>query len=174
MKLIVGLGNPGKQFERTRHNVGWMILDVLAGKETWRESKAAQANYVKMEIDEKRVELLKPNAFMNNSGVAVAYAVKKHGLNLNNLVVIHDDKDIPLGEFRVQIDRGAAGHNGVSSIIEHLGTKNFLRIRVGVAPIERPIGDTADFVLGKFTKDEQKILHGVIERAVEEVKKIIV
>ena len=184
MKLIVGLGNPGKQYKRTRHNVGWLVLDALAGDERWQESAKAQAMYVKTEINGKRVELLKPTTFMNNSGVSVAYAMKKNGVELSNLIVIHDDKDIPLGESRVHKDRGAAGHNGVVSIIEHVGSKNFVRIRVGIAPSPGGRGtqgegspkivSTADFVLAKFTKEEQKILREVIEKVVEEVKRLIV
>ncbi len=173
MKIIVGLGNPGKEYERTRHNVGWLVLDELTKDERWQTSKKANAQYVKMEIDGKRVELIKPTTFMNNSGLAVAYALKNHSLDENNLIVIHDDKDIPLGETRVQKDRGAAGHNGVLSIIEHLGTKNFVRIRVGVAPNDHPIYDTSNFVLGKFTKEERKVLQQVFKNVVEEIKKLV-
>ncbi len=179
MKLIVGLGNPGKEYARTRHNVGFLVLDALAEGEKWSVSKKAQAEFVKTEINGKRVELIKPQTFMNNSGVSVAYAMKKNGVALSNLVVIHDDKDIPLGETRIQKDRGAAGHNGVVSIIEHVGTKDFMRIRVGIgvpSPAGRGTkgeGNTADFVLAKFTKEEQKILHGVIENVVEEITKLV-
>ncbi|MSU75374.1 MAG: aminoacyl-tRNA hydrolase [Candidatus Magasanikbacteria bacterium] len=186
MYLIVGLGNPGKEYERTRHNAGFLVLDALAGDESWSAGKKAQALFIKTEINNKRVELLKPTTFMNNSGVAVTYAMKNHNLTPNDIVVIHDDKDIPLGEFKIQRDRGAAGHNGVLSIIKHLSTKNFLRIRVGIgfpSPGGRgtqgegsspAIVNTADFVLAKFTQDEQKILHGVIKNVVEEVKKLLV
>ena len=99
---------------------------------------------------------------MNNSGAAVAYAAKKNGLATKDIIVIHDDKDIPLGATRVQIGRGAAGHNGVLSIIEKLGTKDFTRIRIGVAPLGASLkSDTASFVLGTLTAAEQKILREV-------------
>lgn len=173
MKLIVGLGNPGKEYERSRHNVGWVALDLLAENDSWSTSKKAQANYLKKEIADERVELLKPNAFMNNSGVAVAYAAKKHELALADIIIIHDDKDIPLGETRVQKGRGGAGHNGVQSIIDNLGSNNFWRIRIGVAPADHTISDTADFVLGKFTKEEQRQLRSVLDHVIQEVKKLV-
>lgn len=169
MKLIVGLGNPGKQYERTRHNVGFVIVDELKNNEQGTINKKLQAETLKTEVGGKRVILAKPTTFMNNSGVAVQSLLTFYKLKPNSLIVIHDDKDIPLGETRVQINRGAGGHNGVQSIIDHLGTKDFTRIRVGVAPSDKTIHDTADFVLGKFTKDEQKVLKGVIKNVVAEV-----
>ncbi len=173
MKLVVGLGNPGKEYARTRHNVGWQILDLLAGEEHWQTSAKAGAAYIKTELNKTRVELLKPTVFMNNSGQAVAYAVKKHKLALANIIVIHDDKDIPLGETRVQKGRGAAGHNGVQSIISHLGANDFWRVRVGVAPVDRPLGNTADFVLGRLMSAEQKILKDVFTNVINEITKLV-
>lgn len=171
MKLIVGLGNPGKKYTFTRHNVGWMVLDTLTGKSQWKESVKAQAFIYKTEIGGKEVELLKPNTFMNNSGVAVAYALKKHPTA--ELIVVHDDKDIPLGEIRVQTDRGAAGHNGVKSIMEHLGTQNFTRVRVGIAPSKPLNMDAADFVLEKFAKEEKKKLNEAIVEAGRRIRELI-
>ena len=125
-------------------------------------------------LDEKRVTLAKPQTFMNESGVAARALVDFYKLAPEDIIVVHDDKDVLLGEIKVQKDRGAAGHNGVGSIIEHLGTKNFTRIRVGVAPQDKAIHDTAEFVLGKFTKEEQKILSEVVARVVEELKSLVV
>ena len=185
MKIIVGLGNPGKKYEKTRHNVGWLVLDrLLPNKKTkWNESKKAKALYYKTEINGKQVELLKPNNFMNNSGYSVAYAVKKHNLNLkNDLIIVHDDKDIALGKVKVQTDHGAAGHNGIKSIIQHLGTQNFIRVRVGIAPTTSPtpsfvkrrqIKNTAVFVLKKFGIFERKKLNEGINFAVEEIFKLL-
>ena len=174
MKLIVGLGNPGKEYERTRHNVGWLVVDKLINNEQLTINKKLDSEILKTTVDKKRVIVAKPQTFMNNSGVAVQALLHFYKLTPADLIVIHDDKDIPLGEFRMQNNRGAAGHNGVLSIIEHLGTKDFLRIRVGVAPLDKKIVDMADFVLNKFSKDEQKILYEVIEKVVEEVKKLLV
>lgn len=173
MKLVVGLGNPGKEYGHTRHNVGWLMLDMLAGEESWSASKKAQAAVIKTDIDGHRVELLKPTTFMNNSGQAVAYAVKKYDAGLNDVIVIHDDKDIPLGELRVQKGRGAAGHNGVQSIIDHLGSNDFWRIRIGVAPTDHAIADTADFVLSRLSHPEETKLKEVFEHALNELRRLL-
>jgi PTH1 family peptidyl-tRNA hydrolase len=128
----------------------------------------------KGEINGKRVLLAKPQTYMNNSGIAVRALLDFYKLKPENLIVVHDDKDIALGETRVQTDRGPAGHNGVKSIIEHLGTQNFTRIRVGVAPADSSkIKDTGNFVLGKFTAEEKKVLKKVIENVVKEIESIV-
>jgi len=168
MKLLIGLGNPGKKFERTRHNAGFLVLDKMATD--WKESKKAQALYAKTEINGETVELLKPQTFMNNSGVAVAYAARKHNVKSTDITIIHDDKDIPLGEYKIQTNRGPAGHNGIKSIIEHLGTQNFTRVRIGIATPEMDkYDDQADFVLGKFSKAEMEILEDVIKNIIKEL-----
>jgi PTH1 family peptidyl-tRNA hydrolase len=110
---------------------------------------------------------------MNESGTSVAALMHFYKLTPADVVVVHDDKDIPLGKFRVQKDRGAAGHNGVSSIIEHLGTQDFWRIRIGVAVMDYPIEDTAEFVLGRFSKEELSILNEATKRGLDELKKIL-
>lgn len=175
MKLIIGLGNPGKKYQNTRHNIGWMILDFLAEKNKWSESKNNKSLYTHTEINNQEVELVKPLTFMNNSGVAVAKIIKKHNLNpAEDLIVIHDDLDITLGEYKVQKDRGPAGHNGVKSIIEHLGTKDFTRIRVGVAKENRDhMGDTAKFVLNRFGFMEKMKLSKLKDQIAEELKTIL-
>jgi PTH1 family peptidyl-tRNA hydrolase len=176
MQLIVGLGNPEKEYATTRHNTGFLVIDKLiadCGAET-KFDKKANADVAKANIDKKRVLLAKPLTYMNNSGIAVRALLDFYKLKPENLIVIHDDKDIPLGETRVQSDRGPAGHNGVKSIIEHLGTQNFIRIRVGVAPGNQDkIKDTANFVLGKFTGEEKKKLKKVSENIAKELEQII-
>ncbi len=171
MKIFVGLGNPGKKYEKTRHNVGFMVLDRLAQGLEWNESKNTKALWAKKEINSEEIELFKPMTFMNESGIAVSYAKKKHPKA--EIIVVHDDKDIKLGEIKIQKNRSAAGHNGVKSIIEHLGTQDFTRVRIGIAPKENISEDVADFVLNKFTKEEQSILNETIDRAVREIYKII-
>ncbi len=181
MKLIVGLGNPGKEYLCTRHNVGFMIVDQLATSYKLQATSSAKhkAEIFKGEIDGKRAILAKPLTYMNESGVAVQALLNFYKLTPNDLIVIHDDKDIPLGETRVQRDRGAAGHNGVVSIIEHVGTKNFTRIRVGIAPSPAngteaaPIDNTADFVLGKLSKTEQTVLKAIIAQCVKEIEILV-
>ena len=196
MKLIVGLGNPEPEYQDTRHNTGFLAIDSIISNIQYpillKFDKKTNALVAKGEINKKRVLLAKPLTYMNNSGIAVKALLDFYKLKPENLIVIHDDKDIPLGETRVQTNRGPAGHNGVKSIIEHLGTQNFTRIRVGIglsSPPARPVrrslseggggvrgggSDTASFVLGKFTAEEKKVLKKVIENITEELKKIIV
>ncbi len=176
MRLIVGLGNPETEYQTTRHNTGFLVIDKLltdCGAET-KFDKKTNAEVAKTTLNKKRVLLAKPQTFMNNSGIAVRALLDFYKLGSENLIVIHDDKDISLGETRIQTNRGPAGHNGVKSIIEHLGTQNFTRIRVGVAPGNQDkIKDTGNFVLGKFTAAEIKILKKVIENVVKEIEALI-
>lgn len=176
MKLIVGLGNPEKQYANTRHNAGFLVIDkLLADCESEAKfDKKANAEVAKTTINKKRVLLAKPLTYMNNSGLAVRALLDFYKLKPENLIIIHDEKDIPLGETRVQTNRGPAGHNGVKSIIEQLGTKNFTRIRVGVSPADQnKIKDTANFVLGKFTAEETKKLKKVIENISQEIAQLV-
>lgn len=180
MKLIIGLGNPGKKYEKTRHNVGFMILDALKEKlseyqiSNWELSKKFNAEICGCTIKGEKIILVKPQTFMNESGVAVSLIGHFYKLAPKDLIVVHDDKDLKLGEVKAQVDRGHAGHNGVRSIIEHLNTQNFLRVRVGVASDnEKKMQNTADFVLGKFGLLERSKVKEVIQKSVDEVMKII-
>jgi len=166
MKLIVGLGNPGSKYIKTRHNIGFMVLDVLAEGEEWKENKKANCLYLKKQINSEEVELVKPLTFMNNSGKAVNYIKQKHYIKPEDILVIHDDIDLPLGEIKIQQNRSSAGHKGVQSIIDALGTKDFVRMRIGIRP-EQLTQETEDFVLEKFTPQEQEIIEEKIKRAAE-------
>ena len=147
MILIVGLGNPGKKYEKTRHNAGFMVLDELEKKEL------------------PGVRFLKPDTFMNNSGNAVKKEMQKLKLKNQNLIIIHDDIDIPLGKIKVSKGSGSAGHKGVESIIQSLGTKDFTRIRIGILPPEGKPEDVETFVLKNFKKEELPPLNTAIESA---------
>lgn len=176
MPIIAGLGNPGKKYERTRHNAGFMAVEALAeqyGAE-WRNQKKFQA----LVAEARGMLLLKPMTFMNNSGIAVGAALsyykllpKKLGFTAKgsdlseNLTVIHDDKDLPLGEYRVSVNSGSAGHKGVQSIIDHVKTKNFKRIRLGVAAPHSL--NTAEFVLQNFSDPELNTISEVIKTVLE-------
>jgi len=171
MKLIVGLGNPGRRYKKTRHNVGFMIIDELVDK--WQKSKKANCVYSK----EKNVEFIKPTTYMNNSGKAVRSVKDKHKIKPQNIIVIHDDIDLLFGEVKVSKNISSAGHKGVLSIINELGTQDFTRIRIGINP--RLVGGQADrkidterFVLEKFTKDENKQLKDIIKKAVLEITQL--
>jgi len=163
MKLIVGLGNPGRRFAKTRHNVGFLMADHFAGGKKWQESKKAKALYTRITADGEKAELLKPTTFMNSSGSSVAYAKKKHPeMEAKDILIIHDDLDIVLGKFKLQFGRSAAGHKGVQSVIDALGTKDFWRLRLGIgAPPEGVTGE--DYVLEKFHREELKILKNTLE-----------
>ena len=180
MKLIVGLGNPGKEYQKTRHNIGFMVLDALHdtlqehGIKNWELSKKFNAEISGCHIHGEQIILAKPMTFMNDSGMAVQMIAHFYKLTRRDILVVHDDKDLPLGMVKFQENRGDAGHNGVKSIIEHLGTQNFTRIRVGVAPADpAKVKDTGNFVLGKFTAAERKILNKVIENIIKEIEHLI-
>ena len=162
--LIVGLGNPGTEYLMTRHNVGFMALDVLAGDGAqWRAEKNALTTRV--EIDGMRVILAKPQTFMNNSGVAVLALMTFYKIPLENLVVIHDDMDISVGGCRIKIGGGSAGHNGIKSIDANVG-REYKRIRIGVGhPRDYDLKiDPSDWVLGRFTSDQMSQISDVISR----------
>ena len=170
MKLVFGLGNPGKEYERTRHNVGFQILDVLARRYgvsfSSHKYKALAAG---VRIGDERVLLVKPITFMNLSGEAVAPIVHFYKVPLTEILVVYDDLDLPLGVLRLRPKGGAGGHKGLKSIIQHLGSNEFPRLRVGIG---RPPGrmDAADFVLRPFTKEEEEIMALVREEAADAIE----
>lgn len=176
MKLIVGLGNPGKRYERTRHNVGFMLLDALHEKLTkyninnWELSKKFNAQISGCTINGEKIILAKPMTYMNHSGQTVQLIMHFYKMTHKDLIVAHDDKDILLGEIKMQTDKNHAGHNGIKSIIEHIGTKDFTRLRMGVASEnKRKMKDTAKFVLHKFGILERKKLEKIIQEGVGEI-----
>ena len=177
MKLIIGLGNPGKLYTRTRHNVGFMVLDQLQKElqknniSNWELSKKFNAEICGYTINDEKVLLAKPMTFMNESGQAVQLIARYYKVLPEDMIVVHDDKDIKLGEIKIQKDRGHGGHNGIRSIIKHIGSQNFSRIRIGVASEnEKKMKDTAKFVLGKFGIFEKKKLQETINLAVEKIE----
>lgn len=158
IKLVVGLGNPGRKYSRTRHNVGWRVVEALV------ETLEGSFSYVKeCENDLAHVGdvvVIKPQTFMNESGRAVRAAMDYYKIAVADVLVVHDDKDLPFGTIRLRFGGSSAGHNGVRSVIEHLG-EEFSRVRVGVANAEMAqFADAADFVLGRFTKEEEQRLFG--------------
>lgn len=174
MKLIVGLGNPGKQYMKTRHNAGFMFLDVLyaalmktRNAPVWELSKKFNAEIAECVFNGEKIILAKPMTFMNMSGQSVQLISHYYKLKPMDIIVAHDDKDLKLGDFKIQSDRGHAGHNGVRSIMDHLGTKSVTRIRLGIAPGNpKKIKDTSVFVLSKFSLLEKKAFQSMIKKAV--------
>lgn len=164
-KLIVGLGNPGPKYQGTRHNAGFMVLDRLAHEaEIHVTRKAFGGFYGEGNFQGERLLLLKPQTFMNLSGRSVAEALRFHKLAPSDLVVVHDDIDIPFGRVKLKDGGGHGGHNGLRSLMQELGGGQFVRIRIGVG---RPVhGDTADYVLTNFSRDEQNVLYRLLDGVV--------
>jgi PTH1 family peptidyl-tRNA hydrolase len=198
MILIIGLGNPGKKYQNTRHNIGFMVVESLkhapyrnevsgAGLKVksfsdWKKNKKFQAEISEGEISGQKVTLAKPQTFMNLSGKAVKaifnfqfsifnqFSIRQ--FSNKNLIVIHDDIDLPLGKIKISMGRGSAGHKGVESIIKEIGIKNFARFRIGIKPKQyhRLVYGTKEFVLQKFNKKEEKVLKEVIKKTAEAIE----
>jgi PTH1 family peptidyl-tRNA hydrolase len=169
--LIVGLGNPGREYERTRHNAGFMLVDLLARKAGIKLDKKGKGVWGKGRIADCEVVLLKPQTFMNLSGEAVSEVRAFYKIPSGSMIVAYDDCDLPLGKLRIRKDGGSGGHKGVNSIIATLGSREFPRIRLGVG--RPPHGDTAGYVLSPFAKDEQPALEEMLCRGKESVEVLI-
>jgi len=168
MKLIVGLGNPGIKYEKTRHNLGFQVIEELASQikfNHWKMDLQFHALIAQGHFNSQKIILAKPQTFMNNSGLAVKALVNYYKIPDKEILIIHDDIDLPLGKIKIQKSRGAAGHKGVQSIIDQLDTKDFIRMRVGI--FSKDCLDTEKFVLEKFTLEEEKTIQETIKRAVQ-------
>lgn len=152
MKMIVGLGNPGKDYQNTRHNVGFLVLDNYLNTSDWKEK--FNALYHEERINGEKVIFVKPLTFMNLSGDAVVKYVNYFDVNIDDILVIHDDLDLPFSTYKLKKNSSAGGHNGIKSIINRLGSQEFARLKVGVSH-DRSI-DTKDYVLGNFSKKEKE------------------
>ena len=167
--LIVGLGNPGKKYQETRHNVGFRVLDRLAEKYQARFKRArAAADLAQVRHEKGLVLLAKPMTFMNNSGLAVVELVNYYKVDLPNLLVVYDDADLPLGRLRLRAQGSSGGHKGLASVISHLQSQSFPRLRLGIQSEEKD--DMVDFVLSPFSKKERPEAELMIEKAVDAVE----
>jgi PTH1 family peptidyl-tRNA hydrolase len=172
--LLVGLGNPGRQYANTRHNIGFLVIDRLAEKLDKGFSRVQLRSLVTdARYEGRRVLLAKPQTYMNESGVAVGALVKFFKVPLTNVLVAHDDVDLPFGTLRLRPGGGSAGQKGVASIQTRLGTQDFPRLRVGVG---RPPGNklAAAYVLEKFSRDEAEFLPPLLDRAAEAVLTFVI
>jgi peptidyl-tRNA hydrolase, PTH1 family len=174
VRLIVGLGNPGIEYQFTPHNLGFLAIDRIAGdlgvEVRNRQCRALTARTV---IADQMVLLAKPETFMNLSGVSVRELIREYEATPeSDLIVIQDELDFPLGTLRIHTRRSSAGHNGIESIIEALGTQDFLRIRIGVAP-NRKVGDGAEYLLAPMRKADLATVDGVLDTAEDAVKMIL-
>ncbi|WP_366923349.1 aminoacyl-tRNA hydrolase [Metallumcola ferriviriculae] len=172
MKLIAGLGNPGAKYEATRHNAGFMVADLVAdylnvaiNRTRWRSC------YGKGRYQGQEVMVVKPQTFMNLSGEAVSEVYRYFKLSLQDLIVVYDDLDLPLGKIRIRPSGGAGGHKGLASIIQHLGSEDIVRVRVGVGRSERD--DTVDYVLSVFDDEQWEVIKPALGNAAKAVTALI-
>jgi len=168
MKMIVGLGNIGKEYDRTRHNIGFMAVDELAAQHqaNFKQDGAHNAFVADVRIGTEKVLLVKPTTYMNDSGRAVRPLMAYYDLDINDLLVVQDDMDMDLGRLRLRTKGSAGGHNGIKSIAQHLDTQTFNRLKFGIGHPTHTQKAVVDFVLGKFTKDEEPAMQQGIDQAV--------
>ena len=171
IKIIVGLGNPGEQYLKTRHNIGFRVLDALAEKVKWKNFSGA-AEITDINIEGVKVILAKPLEYMNNSGTVVNTLLSYYDILPSQMTVVVDDFSIPLGKIRLRASGSSGGHNGLASIIENLDTPDFSRLRLGIGPVPEKM-DPKDFVLGKFASEDKVQLEKIIDKAVETCYNII-
>ena len=172
--LVVGLGNPGIQYEKTRHNVGFMSADLLMKKEGGEFTKhKIDSHYGECEIGKKRILVMKPQTFMNNSGTAVSAVSKFYKIPLDKIIIISDDISLDVGKIRIRRKGSHGGHNGLKDIFQLLGTDNIMRIKIGVGAKPHPDYDLADWVLGKFPKEDEENLSTALDNSVKAIEEII-
>jgi PTH1 family peptidyl-tRNA hydrolase len=169
--LVVGLGNPGERYARTRHNAGAMVVDALLERTDGKLKSHKSGNLIaEVTLEGHRVVLARPTTYMNDSGRPVRELARWYKVAPDDIIVVHDEIDLPFGEVRVKFGGGTAGHNGLGSIVNHLSTKEIARVRVGVG---RPRGEGVEHVLGEFSGAQRKELPGVIDRAADAVERIL-
>ncbi|MGL4392225.1 MAG: aminoacyl-tRNA hydrolase [Fusobacteriaceae bacterium] len=178
MKLIVGLGNPGEKYMRTRHNIGFDIVDILVhevGGSTYREKFQGLISEKEIRTENnysEKVYFLKPQTFMNLSGDSISAATNFYKINTQDIIIIYDDMALPLGKIRIKDKGSSGGHNGMKSIIAHLG-ENFPRLRCGIGSPPPAEKGSVDFVLGRFRKEEQEFVDKMSDDSVEALKDFI-
>lgn len=155
MKLIVGLGNPDKEYDKTRHNVGFMVIDNYLGSVNW--SNKFNALYCEKVINGEKIIFVKPLTYMNNSGNAVGEFVRYFNIDNKDVLVIQDDLDLNVGDYKLKMHSSSGGHNGIKSIIASLGNQDFPRLKVGIGSVKKD--EVIDYVLGKFSKSELEVLN---------------
>ena len=178
LRLVVGLGNPGTKYEGTRHNIGFMALEQMASREgfSFRQQSKLHGLVAEHGIGESRLRLLMPQTYMNDSGRSIRAALDWFGFTPEQLLVLVDDMDIPLGRLRLRAQGSAGGHNGLRSTIQHLGTQAFPRLRIGIgAPADNPAerrARTVSHVLGPFSRAEQSEVDAVLDGVLEAIQRI--
>ncbi|MCH5317824.1 MAG: aminoacyl-tRNA hydrolase [Eubacterium sp.] len=172
--IIVGLGNPGAKYEMTRHNAGFLAIDLLAVKEDLKINKLKFHSLIEdVKIGDSKCLVMKPQTFMNNSGEAIGEAAKFYKIPPENVIVISDDISLDVGKIRIRRKGSAGGHNGLKSIIAHLGSEDFTRVKVGVGKKPTDDYDLVDWVLGRFPKEQEGNLKNALENAVSAIPYIV-
>jgi len=168
MYLIAGLGNPGAEYAETRHNVGFMALEQFAGRlgASWQLQDRFQSRLARAELEDRKLLLSQPQTFMNASGTAVRAVVDFFKVPVSKLLVVVDDADLPLGEIRMRTRGSTGGHHGLESVEQHLATRGYARLRIGIGRRADGTREITDHVLGRFLREEAKVLRIVLERAV--------
>ncbi len=161
MKLIVGLGNPGKEYENTRHNMGFMVIDKFAyDKRVVFNKEKFGGVYTEFSYNNEKIILLKPMKYINLSGEVVSSYVSYFKIKISDILIISDDLDMPLGKIKLKTNSSSGGHNGLKNIEQHLGTKEYKRLKLGISNNKEI--DTKDYVLGKFSKSDSNLLNEII------------
>ncbi len=172
--LVAGLGNPGLQYERTRHNLGFMLIDRLARQyQTQIKREECRALVGRADIGGNLVELVKPQTFMNLSGESIKCLLKKPDRTIKKLIVITDDLALPFGTIRIRPQGTHGGQNGLKSIINCLGTNEFIRLRIGIQP-EHPLGNISNFVLENFSKSETAEFETILDKCAEAIRAVVI
>lgn len=170
MKMVVGLGNPGKEYENTRHNLGFMFLDLLEEKYNFKiTTKKFNALIGEIFLNNEKIIFLKPQTYMNLSGQSVQKAKEFYKIDSKDIVVVFDDLDIPFGEVKYKQNGSGGTHNGMKNIVQMIGTKEFPRIKIGIGNIKHEKQDLKDFVLEKFNKSQKDELNEIFEKAYEKL-----
>lgn len=174
MKLLVGLGNPGRDYENTRHNAGFMVLEKFLEAEggEWGNEAKANALVARLKLNKEDVILALPQSYMNLSGEVVVELLRWFKLSAADLIIVHDELDIPLGTVQVKKNIGAAGHNGIKSIIEKLRSEEFIRMRIGIGSNETSV-PSEKYVLEKFNESELKQLSDIEDKAIDKLKLLV-
>ncbi|MBN3041252.1 MAG: aminoacyl-tRNA hydrolase [Candidatus Omnitrophica bacterium] len=167
MKILFGLGNPGKRYKNNRHNIGYMIVDKLAEdlRISFKKSLLLAASLVRSKVSGQEILLVKPMGFMNNSGLSVKKVLKKYRSRIDDILIIYDDADLSMGEVRLRKKGSAAGHNGMHSVIEALNTNQINRLRIGISKPESEKADLSGYVLSDFDSKDNELLQQVLETA---------
>ena len=191
MKLIVGLGNPGEKYKKTRHNLGFLVVDQFlrnfetAANSVWKENKKFKSDIAEIEWKPKqgaleKVILVKPNTYMNNSGMAVSLLSTYYKLPTTDIWVVHDELDLPLGYLKIRLGGSSAGHNGIESIIKSLGTEKFYRVRLGIGKektgermAKYKVKNTEDYVLSSFSAPERGKIKNLVKHAAQALAEVL-